>query len=79
MKSSAHNYLAKSEEGTFQFTEYALNYSRQLNQVFRAGVQVGGVDLGDIGENRLGLDWGFLEYRPLDNLGIRIGKMFTPA
>ncbi len=78
MNSSAHNYLAESNGGTYQFTEYGINFMRQVNKDLRVGAQLFGRDLGDIGNSRLNLDWMYADLRLSGSLRLRVGKMFTP-
>lgn len=76
--SSDNNFLAKSKDGDFEFAEAAVNVSAQLTDELRAGLQLFSRDLGDIGNFDVSLDWGYLDYRFQDSLGLRIGKFKLP-
>jgi hypothetical protein len=79
LKSSANRFLAaETEEGTFAFTEAALNFSAQPLPKVRIAGQLFARDLGTQGNNRLILDWGLGEYRVRDEIGIRIGRIKLP-
>jgi len=68
-------YLAETRDGTFQFNEYGVNFSTELTDNLRVGVQFFGRDLGPEGNDEVKLDWAFMDYRFKDWLGFRIGKM----
>lgn len=75
---SDNNYLARSERGSFEFSEAGLNLTAQLTDKLRTGVQAFARDLGPIGDYRLTLDWFYLDYRWQDWLGIRAGRVKLP-
>ena len=78
LSSSANNFLAKSSKGSFQFNEIAINASKQIDDDVRVGMQLFSRDLGDIGNNDITLDWAYVDYRPRQELGFRIGKFKLP-
>jgi len=78
LKSSHNNYLAGTAEGTTEFNEAAVNISSELSDKLRVGLQILARDLGDAGNHRVVLDWGFADYRWRDGLGLRIGKIKRP-
>ncbi len=75
LKSDQNNFLAETEDGTFEFREYGLNVSSYLTDQLYAGAQVFGRDFGDYGNNEPTLDWAFADYHFQDWLGIRAGRM----
>jgi len=75
LKSDYNNFLAETEEGTFDFREYAVNVSSDLTDQLRVGAQVFGRDFGDFGNDEIVLDWGFADFRFQDWLGFRAGRM----
>jgi|GEM_PF-1235243 len=79
MKSRNYNHIVRSTLGSFEFTEYALNVSSQLEEDLHVGVQFMGRDLGAFGNGRVDIDWAVLDYKFSENTGIRIGKMLTPV
>jgi len=78
LKSSHNNYLARTKGGTTEFNEAALNVSTELSDKLRVGLQILARDLGDAGNNKVDLDWGYGDYRWRDELGVRIGKVKRP-
>jgi len=73
-----NNYLADSEDGSFEFTEVGLNFTKQLGNHFRVGMQLFMRDLGPIGNYKPQFDWFYLDYRFFDWLGIRAGRTKIP-
>jgi hypothetical protein len=79
LDSDKNNYLANdSERGSFQFNEMGLNFSKELTDKLRLGLQFFARDLGDIGNDEIGLGWGFADYRWKDWGGLRVGKIKMP-
>lgn len=79
MKSDDYNWLANdSMNGTYEFAEYGLNVSKQIDEKLRVGMQLFARDLGNLGNNEIGIDWAFADYRFQDRSGLKIGKMHTP-
>jgi hypothetical protein len=80
LKSSANRLLdTDTDEGTFAFTEAALNFTAQPLPKVRVAAQLFARDLGSQGNNRVALDWGLGEYRAWDQLGFRIGRVKFPV
>jgi hypothetical protein len=80
LKSSANRWLdADTDEGTFAFTEAALNFTAQPIPKVRVAAQLFARDFGSQGNNRVTLDWGIGEYRAFDQLGFRIGRVKFPV
>lgn len=75
LQSDYNNFLAETEEGTFEFREYGINVASDLTDQLHVGAQLFGRDLGDYGNDEIILDWGFADYRFQDWLGIRAGRM----
>lgn len=79
LKSNTYNYLAHdSKQGSFQFNEMGINFSKQVTDNLRIGVQLFTRDLGDVANNKVTLDWAYGDYRLKDWLGIRAGKIKIP-
>jgi hypothetical protein len=76
--STGNNYLARSEHGSFQFTEVGINFTSQLTDRLRLGVQMFAHNLGPVGNYELGADWFYLDYRWRDWLGLRAGRVKVP-
>lgn len=80
IKTTANNYLGTTErdQGSFDFTEVGINFTKLLGDRFRVGMQVFAHDLGPMGNYAPQLDWYYLDYRVADWLGIRAGKTKLP-
>jgi hypothetical protein len=75
---SDNNYLAKSERGSFEFSEAGINFTKPLGEKLRTGIQLFSRDLGPTGDYRIKLDWFYLDYRWRDWLGLRAGRVKLP-
>ncbi len=78
MKSDKYDFLADTEDGTFQFNEIGINFSADLTEKLRLGIQFFARDIGELGNNDINLDWAFADYRWKDWLGLRAGKIKSP-
>jgi hypothetical protein len=80
VKTTNNNYLAESarKQGSFDFTEVGINFTKSLNDKLRVGVQLFAHDLGPLGNYSPQFDWYYLDYRLFDWLGIRAGKTKLP-
>lgn len=78
LQSSDNNFLTKSEEGSFEFNEMAINFSTNIADNIQLGIQFFARDLGDLGNDEIVLDWVFADYRWEDWLGIVMGKIKLP-
>jgi hypothetical protein len=73
-----NNYLADTEDGSFEFAEAGINVTRTLGDQLRMGVQLFARDLGPIGDYSAKLDWFYIDYRWRDWLGLRAGRLKLP-
>jgi hypothetical protein len=78
MISDRNNYLADSHGGTLEFNDAAINFSRQLYPNFHIGCQLYTRDIGDVGNNKIEIDWAFADFRMTDLVGFRLGKIKIP-
>ncbi|BBO83274.1 hypothetical protein DSCO28_38400 [Desulfosarcina ovata subsp. sediminis] len=77
--SDEYNYLAhNSKDGSFEYNEIGVNFSKQLTDKLRAGLQLFSRDVGDAANNKITLDWAYGDYRFQDWLGIRAGRIKLP-
>jgi len=76
--SNKYNYLADTDGGTFKFNEMGINLVKGSVDSSFIGVQVSARDLGDIGNNKPYVDWALADWRIIDTLGIRFGKLKVP-
>jgi len=70
-----NNYLAETEDGTFEFNEMGINFSADLTELLHVGVQFFARDLGIIGNDEVVLDWAYGDFRWKDWLGFRAGRI----
>jgi hypothetical protein len=78
IKTTANDYLTESERGAFDFTEVGINFTSALSDRLRIGLQLFAHDLGPLGNYKPQFDWYYLDYRFLDELGIRVGRTKLP-
>ena len=79
LKSDEYNYLAHdAADGSFQFNEMGINFSKQMTDKLRVGVQLFARDLGDVANDEITIDWAYGDYRWRDWLGLRVGKIKIP-
>lgn len=80
IKTTRNNYLGSTarDQGSFDFTEVGINFTKPLGDRFRVGMQLFAHDLGTMGNYAPQLDWYYLDYRVADWLGIRAGKTKLP-
>jgi hypothetical protein len=73
-----YNYLGKSSEGSFRFSEAGLNLSFNPFPRTRVSAQVFTYDVGDAGEYDVVLDYAHVEYKFDDEIGVRVGRIRRP-
>jgi hypothetical protein len=77
--SDENNFLsAETEDGSMEFNELGINFSKQVTDYLRIGVQFFSRDLGKTGNNSIVVDWAYGDYRWKDWLGFRVGLMKMP-
>jgi hypothetical protein len=76
--STDNNYLARSSRGSLEFAEVGINFTKQLTERLRWGLQLFTHDLGPTGNYAARADWFYLDYRLRDWLGIRAGRTKLP-
>ena len=75
IKSTSHDYLVDSSRGSFEFSEAGINFTSQLTDRLRVGLQLFAYDLGSLGTFNVRADWFYLDYRLKDWLGVRAGRV----
>jgi len=78
LKSDSGDFMAKTEEGTFDFNECGINFISNINKKFHLGIQFFSRDFGDFDNNTINIDWAYGDYRYRDYLGFRIGQVKIP-
>ncbi len=76
--SSRNNYIEDSRDGSFEFREYGINASFEIDDELTFGGQVFGRDFGAVGNDDIYLDWLVADYTWRDWLGLRAGKLKVP-
>jgi hypothetical protein len=76
---TGNDYLVEdSTDGSFQLSEVGINYSRQLTDKLRFGLQLFAQNFGPAGNYTPQVDWFYLDYRWRDWLGLRAGRLKLP-
>lgn len=75
---SDNNFLAKTERGSLEFTEAAVNLTKTFDERLRTGVQLFVRDLGPDGNYSAKFDFLYLDFRWRDWLGLRAGRVKLP-
>jgi len=78
LRTTDNDYLAKTKKGSTEFNDVAVNVSKEMSDRLRVGCQFLARDLGDAGNDKANLDWGYGDYRFRDELGVRVGKVKRP-
>lgn len=78
IKTTDNNYLTYSKLGSFDFTETGLNFTKQLDENLRTGLQLDTERIGPSGDFNVQLDWFYADYHWMDELGIRFGRVKLP-
>ena len=76
--SDRDDFLADTDQGTFEFNEMGIVLSMQNDSKFHMGLQLFSRDLGDFGNNEITVDWCYGDYRLNDWIGFRFGQMKSP-
>jgi hypothetical protein len=78
MITTESNYIAHSRRGTFEFTEVGINFTKNVTDDLRVGMQLFSRDFGSIGNYKPQFDWFYLDYHFRDWLGLRAGRTKLP-
>jgi hypothetical protein len=80
IKTTKNNYLGPSArpQGSFDFTEVGINFTKPVTDKLRVGLQLFAHDLGPLGNYAPQADWYYVDYRFFDWLGFRAGKTKLP-
>ena len=76
---SSNNYIdTNSKNGSFQFSEIGINFTKSLTDKLRFGVQFDAQDFGTNGNYNFKADWFYGDYRFTDWFGMRVGRVKIP-
>lgn len=78
LMSDQNNYLAETDDGTFQFNEMGINFTTFVKSDLKMGCQFFSKDLGPIGNDEIIVNWAFAEYSFRNWLGLRTGLIKAP-
>lgn len=78
LKTDQNNYLADTDEGSFQFNEMGINFTTFVASDLKVGCQFFARDLGDVGNDEIVVNWAFAEYTFRNWLGLRTGIIKKP-
>lgn len=78
IKSNQNNYLTQSKRGSFEFAEVGLNFTKEISDRLRVGMQLFMRDLGPVGNYKPQFDWFYLDYNFFEWLGVRAGRTKIP-
>jgi hypothetical protein len=76
--STANDYIGHSSRGSLELFEAGINFSTQLSDRLRVGVQLFSQDEGTTNDATPRLDWAYLDYRVRSWLGLRAGRVKIP-
>jgi hypothetical protein len=79
IKTTGNDYLVQSKgAGSFDYSEAGINFTAQLTEKFRVGIQLFSYELGKLGQYATSADWYYLDYHLRDTFGIRAGRLKVP-
>ncbi|MBN1625651.1 MAG: hypothetical protein JW944_03930 [Deltaproteobacteria bacterium] len=78
VKTTENNLFTDTIDGTFEFNEFGINFSKDLTDNLRLGIQFFAKDYGTSGNDEVEVDWAYGDYRFKDWLGFRAGKIKVP-
>lgn len=73
LKSTANNFYADTEDGTFEFNEVGINFTTQTSDKLHMGIQFFARDLGRLDNDKPTINWAYGDYKLKDYIGIRAG------
>jgi hypothetical protein len=78
LHSSDNNYPTANKGGTWDFREMAVNVSTTFGSRLRIGGQAFAQRFGNLGEDKVILDWAVADYNVSPLLGFRVGRVKYP-
>ena len=78
IKSTANNFLGNSEEGSFDFTEVALNVTKTYNEKIDLGAQLFARKFGPTENFNAKFDWFYANYQYNNWLKFKVGRIKIP-
>jgi hypothetical protein len=78
LKTDQNNYLAETDDGSFQFNEMGINFTTFVSDKLKMGCQFFARDLGTVGNDDIVVNWAFAEYGFRNWMGVRVGLIKIP-
>jgi hypothetical protein len=76
---TSNDYIAAdTTRGSFQLSEAGINFTAQLTDKLRLGLQLFAQNFGLVGNYDITADWFYLDYRWRDWFGVRAGRLKVP-
>ncbi len=76
--STANDYIGSSDRGSLKLFEAGINFSTELTDDLRVGLQLVSRSVGTLSEEVPRLDWAVIDYRRRPWLGLRAGVIKMP-
>ena len=74
-----NNFMADTEDdGTSQFNEIGINFTSDVSDRLRMGIQFIARDLGQMGNHEVTIDWAVADYSMIDWFNVKAGKIKMP-
>jgi hypothetical protein len=78
LASTTYNYLGKTRDGSFEFSEFGVNAAIQPFARTRVAAQAFIFDVGNVGEYNIALDYALVDYSFCQQFGMRAGRIRRP-
>ncbi|MBU0992974.1 MAG: hypothetical protein KJ737_10820 [Proteobacteria bacterium] len=78
LQTNQNNYLAETDDGSFQFNEMGINFTTAVSDRLTLGCQFFARDLGDVGNDEIVINWAFAEFEYKNWLNLRVGTLKGP-
>jgi len=75
IQTTDNNFFGPTEDGSFQFNEAGINFSSDVSDRLRVGLQFFARDFGSLGNNEVTIDWAFADYTFTEWANFRAGKI----
>lgn len=75
LKTNKNNYLADTEDGSFQFNELGLFFSTSPVKRLTISCQFFAYDIGDVGNDKIGFNYFFAQYKQTEWFGVGAGRV----
>jgi len=73
-----NNFLENTKQGSFNWTEVGINFTKPMSERLRLGVQLFARDFSELGGFDAQVDWFYIRYKWSDLLGLQAGRLKIP-